>query len=94
MKTEIQIHYDSMNSETQTAVIRVKDFGIGKTKEQIKNVFSDNVNSTIGTAGEVGNGFGIKFVKLLVDELKGTFSVISDSGKGCELIINIPFVIP
>ncbi|MCW7460673.1 GAF domain-containing sensor histidine kinase [Leptospira limi] len=90
IKSEIQIHFDILNSVNQSAVIRIKDFGIGMTTEQINEIFLDNTNSTLGTAGEVGYGFGIKFVKLLVDELKGTFSVTSDLGKGCEFLINLP----
>ncbi|MBL0955697.1 MAG: GAF domain-containing sensor histidine kinase [Leptospira sp.] len=94
MKSEIQIHFEIMKSEKQIFVIRIKDFGIGMTADQIKDVFSDKVNSTYGTAGEVGNGFGIHFVKLIVEELKGTFSVTSEVGKGSEWIINLPIANP
>ncbi|WP_167880778.1 GAF domain-containing sensor histidine kinase [Leptospira yanagawae] len=94
LKSEIQIHFEIMNFEKQSVVIRIKDFGIGMTAEQINEVLSDKVNSTIGTAGEVGNGFGIQFVKLLVDELKGRFTVFSEVGKGSEFVIQLPIVIP
>ncbi|TGM29941.1 sensor histidine kinase [Leptospira levettii] len=90
--SEIQIDFEIGNIENQTIMIRIKDSGIGMTTEQINEVFSDKINSTLGTSGEVGNGFGIHFVKLLVDELKGTFSVISEIGKGCEWMINLPMV--
>ncbi|TGM02409.1 GAF domain-containing sensor histidine kinase [Leptospira jelokensis] len=94
MEREIQIHFDILNSENQTLVIRIKDFGIGMTAEQINEVLADKANSTLGTAGEVGNGFGIHFVKLLVDELKGSLSIHSEVGKGCEFRIQLPVVIP
>ncbi|TGL57778.1 GAF domain-containing sensor histidine kinase [Leptospira jelokensis] len=94
MEREIQIHFDVLNSENQTLVIRIKDFGIGMTAEQINEVLADKANSTLGTAGEVGNGFGIHFVKLLVDELKGSLSIHSEVGKGCEFVIQLPVVIP
>lgn len=90
MKSEIQIHFELLQSENKTIVIRIKDFGIGMTQDQMSEVLSDKLHSTLGTAGEVGNGFGIHFVKLLVDELKGKFSIHSEVGKGCEFIIQLP----
>lgn len=73
---------------------RIKDTGIGMSKEFLEKLFEPferERNST--TSGVMGTGLGLAIVKTIVSMMNGTIEVNSEVGKGSEFIINISFKI-
>jgi signal transduction histidine kinase len=70
--------------------IKVTDSGIGLNEEDIVNVLSGNKQSSGGTTGEVGYGFGLSMVKHLIDGLNGEFKVSSEIGGGSTFEVVLP----
>jgi CheY-like chemotaxis protein/anti-sigma regulatory factor (Ser/Thr protein kinase) len=75
--------------------IRVKDDGLGMSKEFTEKVFQPferEYNST--KSGISGTGLGLSITKSIVEMMHGTITVTSELGKGSEFIITIPFEVP
>jgi signal transduction histidine kinase len=71
--------------------IRVKDFGIGISKDKLERLFYiENNISTHGTENETGTGLGLILCKELVEAHKGKIRVESEVGKGSEFIFSLP----
>lgn len=70
--------------------IKVTDTGVGLDKPAIDKIMSGTANSTGGTSGEQGYGFGLALVKHLVDSLKGKMAIYSEPGQGATFEINVP----
>ena len=70
--------------------IIVKDNGVGMEKEKIEQILNGGTNSTDGTSGEQGYGFGLALVKHLIDSLKGTLAITSAVDEGTTFNITIP----
>jgi signal transduction histidine kinase len=71
--------------------ISVKDEGQGFSEKDKQQMFQKFKRlSARPTAGESSNGLGLAIVKTLVDRLKGTIELISESGKGSQFIMRIP----
>ena len=69
---------------------RVKDTGIGISKEFLKEIFEPFArerNSTV--SGIQGTGLGMAITKNIVDMMGGTISVESEEGKGTEFIVTL-----
>jgi signal transduction histidine kinase len=80
-------HYGEISVKAQMDAglvrISVSDNGSGMTKEMQKKLFRvDAVNSTPGTDGEKGSGFGLLLCKDLIERNGGTIWLESDKGKG------------
>ncbi len=74
--------------------LRVADSGIGMTPEFAAKVFEAFERERTSTvSGIQGTGLGMAITKSIVDLMGGTIDVESESGKGTEFIIRIPFVI-
>lgn len=71
--------------------IRVKDTGIGMSKEFAAKVFEPFVREEAVVKEIQGTGLGMSIVKNLVDAMDGTIRVESEKGKGTEYIINVRF---
>lgn len=57
-------------------VVEISDRGIGITPEALPFVFSPAQSlSTVGTAGEVGTGFGLPIVKAVMEIMKGQVEI-------------------
>lgn len=69
--------------------MRVSDTGIGLSAERIEALMNPNTESTGGSEGEQGFGFGLQLVKHLLEQLKGTLSIRSE-GVGAQFTVNIP----
>lgn len=72
--------------------LKVKDSGIGISKEDLPNIFdrfyqSDNTT----TRAAEGTGIGLALTKELVNLMKGTIKVDSELGNGSEFIIRFPY---
>jgi signal transduction histidine kinase len=70
--------------------ITVSDSGEGLTQEKIQEILSGSANSTNGTGGETGYGFGLALVKHLIASLKGNFAIDSTVANGASFKITLP----
>ncbi|WP_321371038.1 two-component regulator propeller domain-containing protein [uncultured Draconibacterium sp.] len=85
---EISVHIMRKNG---FCVVKVKDNGIGISKENIETIFSlDNSVSSRGTGGEKGTGLGLVLCKEFVERHGGKISVSSEVGKGSEFMFTLP----
>lgn len=73
-----------------TYVIRVKDNGIGMTKEFATRVFKPFERERTSTvSGIQGTGLGMSITKNILDLMKGTIEVVTAPGEGTEFIIRM-----
>jgi signal transduction histidine kinase len=76
---------------TDKVLISIRDQGVGISADVLKNLFSINVkNSSLGTNGEIGTGFGLGIVKNYVDLYEGKISVYPNLPTGTIFTIEIP----
>ena len=72
--------------------IRVKDNGIGMSKEFQKHIFEAFAREKTSTiSGIQGAGLGMAITKNIIDMTGGTIEVHSKLGKGTEFIVNLQF---
>lgn len=71
--------------------IAVKDTGIGISKEKQDLIFKRfvQVDKSMSRSHQ-GSGIGLSLVKSLVELQGGSIKLISEAGKGCEFIIELP----
>ena len=70
---------------------RIRDTGIGMSKEFQKTIFEAFTREKTSTvSGIQGTGLGMAITKSIVDMMGGTISVNSEEGKGTEFIVTIP----
>jgi signal transduction histidine kinase len=72
--------------------IVVNDTGVGITPEKIAQILEGKGETTTGTSGEKGYGFGLTLVKHLIDNLKGTMEITSELGKETAFKVSLPQV--
>jgi signal transduction histidine kinase len=70
--------------------IKVADTGVGITDDKVVQILNGQGESTEGTSGEQGYGFGLALVKHLVDTLNGSMQIASELGKGTMFTISLP----
>ncbi|MDO8898719.1 MAG: response regulator, partial [Bacteroidales bacterium] len=71
--------------------IFVKDSGIGISKSAMPKIFEPFVQEDVSsTRTYEGSGLGLTIVKGLVDLLKGSIDVVSDSVSGTTFLVKIP----
>lgn len=71
--------------------ITISDNGIGINEETCKKLFSISSNlSLLGTANEIGSGFGLFLCKEFVKKLGGRIWVESEEGKGSDFKFTLP----
>jgi K+-sensing histidine kinase KdpD len=70
--------------------INVKDTGIGMDADTKNQILNGSGNTTNGTGGEQGYGFGLVLVKHLIESLKGTMNIVSEPGHGTSFEITLP----
>ncbi|WP_341663829.1 ATP-binding protein [Vibrio sp.] len=71
--------------------IRVKDSGIGMTKEQLEKVFQEFTQADESITRKYGGtGLGLSICQSLVSMFGGTMQVTSELGQGSEFVVNIP----
>ncbi|MBK3519040.1 sensor histidine kinase [Carboxylicivirga marina] len=72
-------------------LLKIKDSGIGMTKEQISRLFNiENNISTPGTNNEPGTGLGLLLCKELAEKNNAQIRIESEVGKGSTFIIAFP----
>jgi len=75
-----------VDTTAEEALIRVKDNGIGISKENQVKIFDMFYRVS---ESSVGSGLGLYIVKETLDKLKGQITVESELGKGTEFNIRI-----
>ena len=86
--------YVNMMDKGHSVIISVKDTGAGIPPDKLNIIFDRfrQVDKSF-SRGQEGSGIGLSIVKTLVEMHEGTIEVKSDSGKGCEFIIELPVVV-
>ncbi|WP_165079206.1 MULTISPECIES: response regulator [unclassified Desulfovibrio] len=75
-----------------TYEFRVRDSGIGMSKEFLKHVFEPfEREQTTTVSGIQGTGLGLAITKNIVDMMGGSIEVESESGKGSEFAVTFTF---
>lgn len=70
--------------------LRVKDNGIGMSKEFQKNIFDSFVREDNSDVHKIeGTGLGMAITKYIVDAMGGTIEIQSESGKGSEFHVTL-----
>lgn len=85
-KVSVQI-----NASKDKTVVSVTDNGIGLKKEKLDNLFRIESNeTTTGTNGEKGTGFGLLLAKEFVDMHNGEIWAEKNEGKGVTFKFSLP----
>ena len=87
---EVNLSFQDTKPDRATLSFSVKDNGVGMTDKQIDIMLHHQAASTPGTDDERGFGFGFQLSKHLINTLKGSLEIISESGKGTEIVVKIP----
>ena len=70
--------------------IRVKDTGIGMSKEFAERIFNPFERERTSTVSRIqGTGLGMSIAKNIIDMMGGTIEVVTEQGKGTEFIIHL-----
>lgn len=83
---------DASNGRSAVYEFRVRDTGIGMSREFVTKVFepfSRERNTTV--SGIEGTGLGLSITRNLVDMMGGTISLKSEKGKGSEFNVTLKF---
>jgi signal transduction histidine kinase len=79
-----------MSQEENLLKISVIDTGVGIDSTAIENIVLGKSETTFGTLGEKGYGFGLSLVVHLVESLNGKISVRSWPGQGAAFEVILP----
>lgn len=71
---------------------RIKDNGIGMSKEFLVHIFEPFEREQTSTvSGIQGTGLGLAITKNIIDMMNGTITVTSEEGKGSEFVVTFRF---
>ncbi|MGN7205630.1 GAF domain-containing sensor histidine kinase [Pedobacter sp. SAFR-022] len=88
---KVSVHLGlSLSTTEKLLTITVTDTGVGLDTAVIQQVLAGKAQTTIGTGGERGYGFGLSLVSHLVESLNGLISVNSAPGKGTAFEVVLP----
>ena len=75
-----------------TYEFRIKDSGVGMSKEELSNIFKPFERAASADENQiVGTGLGMSIVKNIVDMMGGHIEIQSEEGKGTEVTISFEF---
>ncbi len=78
--------------ETGRYEIRIKDTGIGMSREFAERLFNPFERERTSTVSKIqGTGLGLAITKSIVDMMGGTITVQTEKGKGTEFTITVDF---
>ncbi len=78
---------------TKNIIIKVKDQGIGMTKNVQKNIFKKFYREETGNIHNVkGHGLGLAYVKKIIEIHQGDIYVESEKGVGSTFVIKLPLI--
>jgi PAS domain S-box-containing protein len=75
--------------KNQVLTIKIKDYGIGISKEDQKHLFERFFRGNNAT-GVTGTGLGLYLIGRYINLIGGNLEIISELNKGTELIIHFP----
>lgn len=85
---EISIHISTQQNQT---TIAVSDTGVGISEEKLTNLFQiESAETTLGTNGEKGTGFGLLLTKEFVNQHNGEIWVEQNEGNGVTFKFTLP----
>lgn len=90
LKGKVTVELSILITRSKTLSIKVRDTGSGMDQATIDEILNGQIESSDGTGGEKGYGFGLMLVKHLIQKLDGTLSITSESGKGSEFEVRLP----
>jgi two-component system, sensor histidine kinase and response regulator len=73
-----------------TILIRVSDNGIGMEEKLASQLFTNKLQSNMGTSGEKGTGLGLLLCKDFAEQNDGKLSVTSKLGEGSTFYFTLP----
>nr|WP_319509636.1 HAMP domain-containing sensor histidine kinase [uncultured Draconibacterium sp.] len=88
---ESSVYIDAVQSESDTVLFSVKDFGVGMQSDYAAALFNDDmkISAAEGTNGEKGVGLGLSLCKEFVTSQNGEIWVESEPGKGSTFFFTI-----
>lgn len=87
---KIDIYTESTN---KNLVIKIKDEGIGMSKQALKHAFDKFYREQKGNIHDVkGHGLGLAYVKEIIENHHGTVFVESEKGKGSIFTVKLPLI--
>lgn len=88
----VTLRQTGADAETGFYELRVKDTGMGMSKEFAARVFEAYERERTTAVDNIqGTGLGMAITKSLVDLMGGTIDVITEQGQGTEFIIRVGF---
>ena len=88
---KVSVHLGlSLSTTEKLLTITVTDTGVGLDASVIQQILVGKAQTTTGTGGEKGYGFGLSLVSHLVESLNGLISVNSAPGKGTAFEVVLP----
>ena len=79
-----------INADEKLLNITVNDTGVGIDADAVERIIIGKAESTPGTQGEKGYGFGLSLVSHLVEALNGKITVSSSPGSGTRFEVLLP----
>ena len=80
-------------STSKKFILKIKDYGIGMSKNAQKYVFTKFYREHKGNIHNVkGHGLGLAYVKKIIENHNGTVFVDSEKGKGSIFTIKLPLI--
>ncbi len=91
-KGTVSVNLDiNRNSKTTKELhVSVSDTGIGISEDKIADILSGSAQSSGGTSGESGFGYGLKLVRYLVQKANGSIDIESQQKSGTTFKLIIP----
>ncbi len=90
-KDPTHIIIETSNNLGRSIVIKIKDNGIGMSKETISHIFEKFYRAHTGNLHDVkGFGLGLSYVRTVVEAHNGKIKVESTMGKGSVFILEFP----
>ncbi|RYF25913.1 MAG: sensor histidine kinase [Flavobacteriales bacterium] len=87
----VQVNLDlQIENEVNTLLMEVNDSGLGLDEAAITSIINGDKQTSAGTSGEKGFGFGLNMVNELINSLKATLHITSELGKGSKFKVIIP----
>lgn len=80
----------SVQDKKDFYIVKIKDNGIGMSKDIHPNIFLERVQGREGLRGEKSKGLGLYIAHRLVKIIGGNISFTSEENKGTEFTITLP----
>lgn len=77
------------NKQENSVIISVCDQGPGVSRALKQQLFSECVESEVGSAGELGNGLGLKLCQVFANKQQGALSLDESYEQGAKLILTL-----